>query len=297
MDNSKMPMRWAIMWILVSTLFISGSAFMGWLYYLHVRERRLHDDQYRIVAMMQSTPQADALKSIYLAELLNLSLDRPINLYQFNAKEAAQSLLNHPLIKAAAIKKILPGSLYIHYEMRTPFAYIGDFANTVIDEEGYLFPFHPFFTPKRLPIVYLDLGSEKEEYKWGSCLKNLSSVQLAFDFLYQFEQLQQDQFYLKQLDVAQAQADSYGQRQIVIVLEGTGQNLSQPSQQKPLIFLRLSCDKTMQGLANFQTLQRALSDKKGDFMANERKENMIFDLRILHLAFIKSGHYDRNQFK
>ena len=99
MTTTKMPFSRSLIWILVSTLLISGSAFMGWLYFLHVKERRLHDDQYRIVAIIQSTPQADALKTLYLAELLGLSLDRPINLYQFNAKEAAQTLLSHPLIK------------------------------------------------------------------------------------------------------------------------------------------------------------------------------------------------------
>ncbi len=279
-----MPISRAIVWILVSTLFISGSAFMGWLYYLHLRERRLHDDQYRIVALIQSTPQADSLKSVYLAELLDLSLDRPINLYQFNAKEASQALLGHPLIKSATIKKILPGSLYIYYEMRTPFAYVGDFSNTVIDEEGVLFPFHPFFTPKRLPIVYL--GLEKENCKWGDCLKNFSSVQLTYDLLCQFGQLQQDQFYLKQLDVTQAQADSYGQRQIIMVLEEIGQNQSQPLQ-KPLIFLRLNCDETEQGLVKFQTLQKALSEQKEGLIL--KKGNMIFDLRIPHLAFVKSS--------
>lgn len=280
-----MPVNRAILWILVSTLLISGSAFMSWLYYLHVRERRLHDDQYRIVALIQSTPQADSLKSVYLAELLDLSLDRPINLYQFNAQEAAQSLLNHPLIKAVTIKKILPGSLYIYYEMRTPFAYVGDLANTAIDEEGYLFPFRPFFTPKHLPKLYL--GLEREECKWGSYVKDLASVQLAFDLLYQFRrQLHEDQFYLKQLDVAQSQADSYGQRQIVMVLEKARQNQVQLSHH-PLIFLRLNCDQTEQGLANFQTLQRALSEQKEDCETNE--ENTIVDLRIPHLAFIKSG--------
>ena len=287
MVEDKIPLSRAILWILVSTLFISGSAFMGWLYYLHVRERRLHDDQYRIVALIQSTPQADALKTVYLAELLDLSINRPVNLYQFNIKEATQTLLSHSLIKEAAIKKILPGTLYIHYQMRRPLAYVGDFTNTFIDEEGVLFPFHPFFTPKRLPTLYL--GLNKEECKWGSCLKNLSSVQLAFDLLGQFECHQQDQFHLHQLDVTHSQADSYGQRQIVMVLEKSDQNRASASSisAKSLIFLRLSSNHTEQDLANFWTLQTALSEKKEAAVAEE--QSIVFDLRIPHLAFIKSG--------
>ncbi len=45
--------------------------------------------------------------------------------------------------------------------MRTPYAYIGEFANTAIDKEGYLFPFRPFFTPKNLPILYIGLNAGK----------------------------------------------------------------------------------------------------------------------------------------
>ncbi len=281
-----MPFSRSLIWILVSTLLISGSAFMGWLYFLHVKERRLHDDQYRIVAIIQSTPQADALKTLYLAELLGLSLDRPINLYQFNAKEAAQTLLSHPLIKNATVKKILPGTLLIHYQMRTPVAYVGDFTNTVVDEEGYLFPFRPFFTPKRLPAIYL--GLDKEDCVWGRCLQNYSSLKLAFVILNQFDQLQLEKFNLKLLDVTQAQADSYGQRQIVLTLETSCQEESHSAQS--LTFLRLSSDRTAQDLANFHTWQAGRFEKKDEALTKVKtkaREAMIIDLRIPHLAFIK----------
>lgn len=284
MIESKLPVSRSILWILVSTLFISGTAFTGWLYFLHIRERRLHDDQYRIVAIVQNAPQADSLKTVYLAELLDLSLNHPINLYQFNIKEATQTLVSNPLIKEATIKKILPGTVYIDYQMRKPLAYVGDFANTFIDEEGYLFPFRPFFTPKRLPTVYL--GLNKDECKWGSCLKDLSSVRLTFDLLCQFDQLKQEKFYMKQLDVTQAQADSYGQRQVVMVLEKNDHALA-PTSSKPLIFLRLSSDHTEQDLANFRVLQAALFEKS-DKVVTENQP-LCIDLRIPHLAFIKSG--------
>ncbi len=68
----------------------------------------INDDQYHIVSLIQNNPQSDALKTVYLAELLELSLDRPVNLYQLNIQEATQKLLNHPLIKKATIKKFYP---------------------------------------------------------------------------------------------------------------------------------------------------------------------------------------------
>lgn len=284
MVDSKMPMSRSILWILLSTLFISGSAFMAWLYYLHVRELRLHDDQYRIVALVQNTPQADALKTVYLAELLDLSLDRPVNLYQFNIQESVKILLNHPLIKEASIKKILPGTLYIDYSIRTPLAFVGDFANTAIDEEGHLFPFRPFFTPKRLPTIYLGLNTD--ECKWGSCLKSLTSVQVAFDLLRQFECIGLEGMYLKQLDVTQFQADSYGKRQIVMTLKKISENKNL-NNSNALIILRLSLDHTKQDLINFRSLQATLSEKKEELL--EKGQSVIIDFRIPHLAFIRAG--------
>lgn len=278
-----MPFNRALIWILVSTLLISGSALMGWLYYLHMRERRLHDDQYRLVAIVQSTPQAEALKTVYLAEILDLSLDRPVNLYQFSAKEAENILLAHPLIKKAMVKKILPGTIYIDYETRFPAAYLGDYLNTAIDEEGYLFPFHPFFTPKRLPVIYL--GLDQQKIAWGSCLKE-QMLQLTWDVLREFDQLQLPQFYLKQLDMTQAYAESYGQRQIVLIVEDINQDWRQAIDANSQVYLRLNTEDYAQSLRNFRTLYLASFQQPALYLEGQPA---IIDLRIPHLAFIKKG--------
>lgn len=280
-EKINIPLNRAILWILFSTLLISGSAFMGWLYYLHIREKRYHDDQYNIVAILQSTLQADSLKTSYLAEILHLSLDRPMNLYQFNVRESVQLLLDHPLIKEANIKKILPGTLYIQYQMRTPLAFIGDFTNTAIDDEGYLFPFRPFFTPKWIPTIYL--GVDQTDYHWGSSIQNLLKVQLAFDLLSQFKNLSQEKFDLKLLDVSQAFAESYGKRQVVMQLEEKGEIKGEETLFSSL-FLRLSSDHIPQDLVNFNTLQRKYLEKgKPHF----QKGPIVMDFRLPHLAFIK----------
>lgn len=288
MSSQKIPLSKAFLWILGSTLLISGTAFMGWLYYLHVKEKRFQDDQYQIAAIVQSNLQSDALKTAYLAEVLNLSLDRPVNLYQFNVKEGVNTLLSNPLIQEASIKKILPGTLWIHYQMRTPLAYLGDYGNTVIDEEGALFPFRPFFTPKRLPILIL--GMKPNERQWGSSLKGERSLKLAYSIMEQFEQLKQDRFRIRQLDVSQAKDDSYGQRQVVLVLEENSQDWNASSTPHSLLYLRLNADDPSQALVNFHTLQEALFDKKEEAPVKDQgagSKIVMIDLRIPHLAFIK----------
>ena len=252
---------------------------MGWLYYLQARERRLHDDQYRIVAIIQKNPQKEELKTMYLAELLDLSIDRPVNLYGFNGAEGEQKLLASSLIKNAVIKKISPGTLFIDYQMRAPAAYLGNYRNTALDEEGFLFPFRPFFTPKMLPSIYLGLD-EGEETHWGMNLGSRNDFKLAFNVLKRLEPLRRQNLVINRIDVSQAFADSFGKRQIVVVLEEK-EGLAGSNQENGLIYLRLDPDQYAQNLKNYETLRGTEERSKNDKMR-------IIDLRVPHLAFIRA---------
>lgn len=257
---------------------------MGWLYYLHIKEKRFQDDQYKIVALVQSNPQTDALNSAYLAEVLDLSLDSPVNLYQFDVKEGIKTLLSNPLIKEASIKKILPGTLFVQYQMRTPIAYLGEYANTVLDDEGFLFPFRPFFTSKRLPTLYL--GAKEEACHWGGTLKKERSLKIAFSILDRFTQLNQSQFRIKQLDVSKAEEECYGQREAIVVLEENRDDWQGTSAPQSLVYLRLNPEDYAQGLMNFNTLLETLLKSK------KEQETILIDLRLPHLAFIKGSRYE-----
>ncbi len=265
---------------------------MVWLYYLHLKELHSCNDQYRLIAIIQDCSQKESLKTVYLAEWLNLSLDKPINLYQFDTKVAEQRLLASPLIKKTSVKKILPGTLYIHYHIRVPIAYLGDYTNTAFDTEGTLFPFSPFFTPKKLPVIYI--GLDRLEKGWGACLLNDKRLQLAFNIL---EKMQAKAMDVTQIDVSRAFADSYGQRQIVIIVE---ECLEREHQGKSIsaiqpYILRLNVEDYLQNLANYLILRDHLAQESikqilgMEIVQDERLilKPSVIDLRIPHLAFIK----------
>jgi hypothetical protein len=277
-SHTEIPFKRACLWILLSSLLISGSAFMGWLYYQHAKDKRLHDEQYQIVAIIQSTEQ-EGLKTGFLAQLLGLSLNKPINLYQFNILEGEQKLLKCPLIKKASIQKIRPGTLYIQYDMRTPVAYVGDYSNTAIDAEGVLFPFRPFFTPKAIPTFYL--GLNENEYAWGEVFPDLDRLQLAIHLLEIFKNFSKRGVSVKHIDVAEAYADSYGKRQIVVKLEERKDFFSRSNSEE--ILLRLNVEHYKQNIVNFFSLDHALRVK------NRKNQGIrIIDLRIPHLAFVST---------
>ncbi len=276
-----MPLKKALQWIIFSTVLISGTPALGLLYYKYHKSRRSSDDKYRIVAIAQTSSQKEALKTVYLAELLDLSIDKPRNLYQFDSSEAQKMLQSSPLIKRALIRKITPGTLYIDYDLRLPIAYFGDLTNTAIDEEGVIFPFKPFFTPKRLPELIIGLEDAPTPL-WGTKLQG-QKVELGLQLL---DLLQRhcclENTFVKKVDVSNAFALSNGQREIVIIFERNAEGKGALLQFQRI--LRLSPEHFPQELANYLALSEHLVKQEAD--PGEHKP-LIVDLRIPHLAYIK----------
>lgn len=292
--KDKLPLKVALFWILLSVLLISGTATLGLLYYQYIKELHAQDEAYRIVAIVQTTTEPEALKTVYLAELLDISVDKPTNLYRFNSKEATRKLLGSPLIKDAQVKKIRPGTLYIDYVMRKPIAFLADFTNTAIDSEGYLFPYKPFFTPKKLPEIYLGISSMEQSQKgpWGICVQG-KQVKLALSLLQHLNKTYcSDKCYVTRIDVSKANALSCGQREIVAILEVKQvQELnSKFIENKITYLLRLNSETYSQGLANFALLQQHLFQKElleKNPSADQNFNKKVIDLRLPQLAFIQ----------
>ncbi|MDP1880809.1 MAG: hypothetical protein Q8K60_07705 [Parachlamydiaceae bacterium] len=271
MDENRLPFAKAVIWILVSTLLISGTSLMGWLYFLQLKNKRFHDDQYKITSIIQNLHQEDALTTTFLAEKLDLSVDNPINLYQFNVKEGEKKLLNESIFKRVNIKKILPGTLYVNYELRKPMAILGDFSNTLIDSKGVLFPFQPFFSVNQLSVFYL--GLEKSGWKWGDRLSQMQHFDLGKKILNDFKKMNLFGFIVESIDLSQLASESDGKREIILKLKIDGKSF----------YLRLGLNQWELAITNFLTLYEwKFNQSKMGF-----KNQTLFDFRIPHLGFIQ----------
>lgn len=262
------PLKWALLWIFGSTILISGFFTALFLYWNYQKGQREQDSAYHIFAIIQTTNGKDTLKTSYLAELLDLSVDRPTNLYQFNSKEAEKKLINSSLFKSSKIKKIRPGIIHVSYDLREPIAFLADFSNTLIDAEGVPFPFKPFFTPKKLSKIYLGLDPQ-EELKWGKQIAD-PRFDLAKELLQPLSMMsRQLHSHISWIDVSKAFAPSYGERQIVIVEE-------QKETSSYHRILRLSTENIYQNLANYVQMRNILALQSG-----------VVDLRIPELAYLQ----------
>ncbi len=279
------------------TLLLSLGIYCLWLQ--HKQSGR--EEGSRIVSITQTGPEKNALKTAYLAELLSLSSDQPTFLKFFDCEAAEKKLLLSPLIKSASVKKNHPNGLYIDYEIRKPIALLSDYQNVAIDEEGYLFPFAPYFTPKEIPEMYLGLppfGASEDSMGrsgggWLAPLENryfrlaLDCVRLVHDIPWK------EGFQVKRIDFSNAFAVSLGSREIVLFTEEE-MRISIEGKEICSVFpkiLRLSPKDFEKQLHQFFLLRRSMAEdyvKQLSVHSPARFAPRIVDLRIPQLAFVEN---------
>lgn len=276
-DHSDfLSLKRALIWILSSALLFSGTGLIIWLIYFHQLKQKFNDPHYQIIAIMQETVTPESLQTNYLAELLDLSLDRPTNLYQFDLTIAAQRLRASPLIKQAQIKKIRPGTLFIKYQMRKPHLFLEDLTNTAMDEEGFLFPFAPFFTPKKLPTVYL--GWNSAHYQRGMTIKNDAQMKLAMELLDLVDKrFPNRSLRVKRLDLSKSDEERIGRREIVMEL------IHENEAGTNVYLIRMNPKKYFDNLQSFIALYDYLNNNPGLYQGS----SLVIDLRSSSFAFIK----------
>lgn len=260
-----------------SICFITCPIFMLTRSHIKEKNKKLRSPAHFINSIIQTGPQKDALKTVYLAELLHLSFDRPLSIHNFDSEKAKSLLLRSPVIKEARVSLVPPQTIYIDYTVRQPIAILYDLENRGIDEEGHIFPLSPFFPPKKLPEIYFnELPPPGKSYDLArSIIKLLSKAP----------------FTIKRIDVSCAFANTYGKREIVLLLED---EILRKRAGKDEIFtfprlLRLNTKNYESQLGNYFNL-------RAELLAQESRElpesPMVFppkviDLRLSNLAFVE----------
>jgi cell division septal protein FtsQ len=219
--EQKIPLRKALLYVFLSVCLIWGISCLVWWYRSwRLQEQRLNP-LYSITTIIQ-TCSRHPLQTWQLAELLDLSHDERTNLYFFDTALGKERVLACPVIKKAQVRKMRPGIVHIDYETREPKALIADYENMACDEEGFIFPLFPYFSPKLLPEVYLGSKATDDEIAWNRVLRS-EKLDLAFaaiDFVSNHFPVD---LRLVRVDVHKAFALSAGEREMVLLLEKDGQ--------------------------------------------------------------------------
>lgn len=274
----KLSLVQSLSWIIGSSVIIVGFAHILLRHYLQAEIEKEKDPAYFIKAIIQTGPQKEALKTDYFAELLDISCDYSQPLSKFDLNLAKTKILQSPVIKTVEVKKLPPYTLYIEYCARQPLAWLADYKNIAIDQEGYFFPVYPFFTPKNLPEIYLGIEFTFEKEKAWHISLNDPHLSLAFCLLKLIEETKMAELTeIKKIDVSNAFAESYGNREIILIC----QDKIDPYIHTRL--LRLSTKNYSQELGNFLKLREQLLQKES-FSDSTCK---VIDLRLSKLGFIE----------
>ena len=269
--------------------------FFSIYYYMSLKtDKRKKDLNYNISVLVQTGPKKEALKSVYLEEILELSIDKPSNFFNFDEKKAQLKLLSNPLIKDAFVKKIKPNTIYVDYSIQTPIAKFLDFNNIAIDETGSCFPFFPFYSPKNLPEIYLNDENIDPNKLFAKAIKT-EKVDLALYLLKLLNNYDKSSFEIKRIDLSNVDSKSYGKKEIVIFLDHI-LKININSKIYTLIFpriLRLNPDSFEEQMGNYFNLNsKMLDDYKKQIRLDDSFPLMsvfgkkIVDLRIEKMAFI-----------
>jgi hypothetical protein len=299
----KVPLVQALFWIVGSMLVVSGGSYSLMRHYFHWQKKKASSPKFCIESIIQTGPQKEALKTVYLAELMGLSKDKPMSSLLFDTEEAKKRLLSSPVIKEAHVKIMNSSTVYVDYTVRQPLAWLYDFENVAIDEEGYLFPVSPFFSPKNLPEIYLglepfekdSLDPNRPKAGWNTPVKS-PLIEIAFSLLKLVEEPAfKDFIQIKRIDVSHADAPSYGQREIVLITEDEIP-VQDHAREVRFLFprvLRLTTKNYAQELGNYLNLRDKLLDEdskkmiipEGEITLVKHPERVI-DFRIPRLAFM-----------
>ena len=246
--------------LILSSLFTLAFG-ISTLYYLHHYQLKKEKDQnYTLKYIIQSNQVKEALKTEYLAELMELSIDHPINIFNLNLELLATKILKSPVIKQCQVKLASPNGILIDYKIRVPMIYLSDFDNSAIDSDKVIIPIAPFYTPKNLPEVYLGLKPSSLELIYGKKIKD-KRLDVAIKLLKEIKVEN-----LKKIDLSLAYSLSYGSRQIVLVLRD-----------EHSIYLRLSTINYKEGWQRYLLMKKM---ELFDFSA-------VVDLRVSQIALIK----------
>jgi Cell division septal protein len=122
-----------------------------------------------------------------------------------------KKLLAYPFIEGVSLEKMLPDTLFVDCVMRKPLLELADYEQVAIDEEGFIFPLTYFYTPKRLPKVYLGLGPSPLKFNTHTLKLDGEEMRLILTLLKKVPNV-------KIIDLSLLNAESLGKEEIILTL-------------------------------------------------------------------------------
>lgn len=204
MSESKMKFLYRFLFIFLSCCFISLPAYL----YLFGKK---YQRPVLLKALIQKTPTIDQLSPRFFSDYLGLSpLGQPLILKRLDAVKIQNRLKEFPVFKSIEAEFTPLGELCVSYDLRRPLFELYDYKNCGLDKEGFITPLVPFYSPKKLPQIYLGL----KQLSWDEP-HNISQALDIVDF---FEKNQFQGINLKRIDLSRLNHKLISHREIIVIV-------------------------------------------------------------------------------
>jgi len=214
--KKKMVRARTYRWLSVIGLTCTFAALVSWIMYEHHRLSRALDSTYNVRYIAQTGPEVEPLPSGYLVELMGISVDHPVSIYKLDLADLRYKLLQSPCILDAMVEMDPPSTLRVIYRARHPVGVAANMQNALIDDQGVLIPYKPYYRPLNLPKIVLPINksSVSAQYMnlWGS---RLMDEELLNTFTGVLSHPLWHRVSLLQIDLSRCRHSDFGKRELV----------------------------------------------------------------------------------
>ena len=215
--------------------------------------------------LIQKTPTLNALSPRFFSDYLGLCPNgRPLLLKKLDQLKIQKKLQEFPVFKTIQSELTHGGELIVSYELRKPLYILKDYDNLGLDQEGVIIPITPYYSPKKLPEVYLGL----DKVTWNKKHK----IEYAHQIVSYFNKYRLDIFNIKLIDLSLLDHAIPAYREVVLTVEVFGHSH----------YLRINPQHVEKALDRYIRLF-----KEAKLMGQLQKP-VIFDARILKFAVLKN---------
>jgi len=236
--------------------------------YQFLGNRKYSGEDYRLKKIIAKTSSTYELPLDHLEGFLGL--EDKVYYGEFNGTELSEKLRSSPVVASAEVRIVKPDIIFIKYSCFEPLAYVLDIDNSAIDSTGTIFPVYPYYTPKKIPELFLGISDILE---WKDKL-NGAKIDLA---LYILSFLSQEDDYsdvdILALDVSGLSSSLAAERQIILKLLVDDK----------INILRLDANNYLKGLGHYLSIRSHLTKLN--------YSNITIDLRFDEMAFVM-GRYE-----
>jgi hypothetical protein len=219
----------------------------------------------KLTTLIQKTPTMQALSPRFFSNYLGLNpKGKNIAIKRLDIQKINKKLKAFPIFKSIHAEFTKEGELEVNYHLRSPQYTLKDFSNCGVDEEGYLFPLAPFYTPKKLTQIYLglqDLNFSKKHY-----------VLLANQIIEFFNLNKLDQLSIALIDLSKMNSNLKSHQEVIVTIEFLDKKH----------YLRIHPQNMDKALTRYVSLFKESSIKDKIF------NSCVFDARIQKFATLKA---------